>query len=171
MNTGATINDIITIISFKSVNSTSGVYASFTRNVVTLNNQINYTASGFTLVGGNELLFLNGTVVNAQDYNISGQTISFISAASGDLEVLQWSDNNLGVPNGTPVNIDTYTVIGQTLYTFNFDPNAFNLYNNGILQLETIDYTVATGTYTLTSTPSSNLNILVQQTFNRTGAV
>ena len=171
LNTGATINDIITIISFKSVNSTSGVYASFTRNVVTLNNQINYTASGFTLVGGNELLFLNGTVVNAQDYNISGQTISFISAASGDLEVLQWSDNNLGVPNGTPVNIDTYTVIGQTLYTFNFDPNAFNLYNNGILQLETIDYTVATGTYTLTSTPSSNLNILVQQTFNRTGAV
>jgi hypothetical protein len=169
--TGATVNDIITIISFKSVNSTSGVYASFTRNVVTLDNQINYTASGFTLVGGNELLFLNGTVVNAQDYNISGQTISFITAASGDLEVIQWSNNNLGVPNGTPVNIDTYTVIGQSLYTFSFDPNAFNLYNNGVLQLETIDYTVATGTYTLTSTPSSNLNILVQQTFNRTGAV
>jgi hypothetical protein len=168
---GATAGDIITIISFKSVNTPAGPYASFSRNVVSLSNQANYTASGFTITSGYELLFLNGTVVNAQDYNISDQTISFISAATGDLEVIQWSNNNLGVPNGTPVNVDAYTVVGQATYPFSFDPNAFNLYNNGVLQLETVDYTVATGQYTLTTSPTSNLNLLVQQTFNRTGAV
>ena len=77
----------------------------------------------------------------------------------------------MGVPNGTPVNVDQYTVIGQALYPFSFDPNAFNLYNNGVLLLETQDFTVTTGNYTLFQTPTSNMNILVQQTFNRTGAV
>ena len=168
--TGRTAGDIITVISFKSVNGTTP-YASFTRNSATLTNQSTYTASGFTLVSGNELLFLNGTVVNSQDYDIVGQDITFIGNASGDLEIVQWSNNNLGVPNGTPVNVDTYTVIGQSLYSFSYDPNAFNLYNNGVLQLETVDYSVATGSYTLAVAPTANTNILVQQTFNRTGAV
>ena len=170
LHTGATAGDDITIISFRSVNSTSGAYASFTINPVTLSNQSNYTASGFTLVSGNELLFLNGTVVNAQDYNIAGQTISFTAAATGDLQVLQWTDNNLGVPNGNPQNTDAYTTTGQSLYSFSFDPNAFNLYENGVLLLETVDYTVTTGSYTMANTPTSNTNILVQQTFSRTGA-
>jgi len=168
---GATLGDIITIISVKSSNTSTGVYASFTRNVVSLSNQANYTCSGFTITSGNELLFLNGTVVNAQDYNISGQTISFVSSATGDLEVIQWTNNNLGVPNGTPVNSDIYTVIGQTVYLFSYDPNAFNLYNNGVLQLETVDYSVGTGQYTLSTAPTTTSNILVQQTFSRTGPV
>jgi hypothetical protein len=37
--------------------------------------------------------------------------------------------------------------------------------------LETVDFTVTTGSFTLSQTPTSNLNILVEQTFNRTGAV
>jgi hypothetical protein len=146
-------------------------YNSFSRNSVTLSNQATYTASGFTLVSGNELLFLNGTVVNAQDYNISGQDITFASAVTGDMQVIQWTNNNLGVPNGTPVNVDIYTTIGQSTYPFAFDANAFNLWNNGALLLETVDYSVTTGYYTLTQTPTANTNILVQQTFNRTGAV
>jgi hypothetical protein len=171
LTNGATAGDDITIISFRSVNSsTSAVYNSFSRNTATLSNQGTYTASGFTLVSGNELLFLNGTVVNAQDYNISGQTISFVSAATGDLQIIQWTDNNLGVPNGNPVNTDVYTTSGQSLYSFSYDPNAFNLYANGVLLLETSDYTVTTGSYTLANTPMNNTTILVQQTFSRTGA-
>ena len=166
---GATAGEIVTIISFRSV-SGSTVYNSFTRNAVSLSNQASYTASGFTLVSGNELLFLNGTVVNAQDYNITGQTITFIAAATGDLQVIQWTNNNLGVPNGNPVNVDVYTTIGQSLYSFSLDPNAFNLYENGVLLLETVDYSVTTGSYTLGVTPTSNSNILVQQTFSRSGA-
>ena len=171
LTTGANAGDIVTIIAFRSVNSSIGVYASFSRNSDTLSNQAAYTASGFTLNDGFELLFLNGTVVNAQDYNLSGQTINFIQNVSGDLQVIQWTPNNLGVANGTPVNVDTYTVIGQTIYPFSFNSQAFNLYNNGVLLLQGTDYTIATGTYTLTTAPTTILNILVQQTFARTGAV
>ena len=169
--TGVVAGDIVTIISFASVNSSSATYNSFIRNTVSLLNQSSYTASGFTLNSGNELLFLNGTVINAQDYNISGQTITFVNSVSGDLQVIQWTNNNLGVPNGTPVNVDAYTITGQSIYSFTFDPNAFNLWDNGVLLLETVDYSVSTGTYTLAQTPITNTNILVQQTFSRTGAV
>jgi hypothetical protein len=168
---GATTGDIITITSFKSVNATTGVYASFTRNSATLTNQATYTASGFTLNTGFELLFLNGTIVNAQDYDISGQDITFIGNASGDLQVLQWTPNNLGVANGTPVNVDAFTIIGQTIYPFSFNINAFNLFSNGVLFKQGTDFTTATNTYTLTNTPTTITNIMVQQTFARTGAV
>ena len=168
---GANSGDVVTIVAFRSVNSSTGVYASFSRNSDTLSNQAAYTASGFTLNDGFELLFLNGTIVNAQDYNLSGQTINFIQNVSGDLQVIQWTPNNLGVANGTPVNVDTYTVIGQTIYPFSFNSQAFNLYNNGVLLLQGTDYTIGTGTYTLTTAPTTILNILVQQTFARTGAV
>jgi hypothetical protein len=168
---GATTGDIITITSFKSVNSTSGVYTSFSRNTATLTNQANYTASGFTLNTGFELLFLNGTIVNSQDYDISGQDISFIGNASGDLQVIQWTPNNLGVANGTPVNVDAFTVIGQTIYPFNYNVNAFNLFSNGVLFKQGTDFTTGTNTYTLTNSPTTITNIMVQQTFARTGAV
>jgi hypothetical protein len=168
---GATTGDIITITSFKSINSSSGVYTSFSRDSAALTNQANYTASGFTLVTGLELLFLNGTIVNAQDYDISGQTISFIGNASGDLQVIQWTTNNLGVANGTPVNVDAFTTIGQTIYPFNFNIDAFNLFSNGVLYKQGTDFTTATNTFTLTNSPTTNTNLMVQQTFARTGAV
>ena len=171
LTVGATLNDIITIVSFKSVNATTGVYASFSYNQATLTNQATYTASGFTLNTGFELLFLNGTVVNAQDYNISGQDITFIGNTTGALEIYQWSQNNLGVANGTPVNVDAFTVIGQTIYPFSYNINAFNLYSNGVLFKQGVDYTTATGSYTLSNTPTNNITIMVQQTFARTGAV
>jgi len=169
---GANLNDIITIISMASISvSSSTTYNSFSRNSASLSNVGSYTASGFTLVSGNELLFLNGLVVNAQDYNISGQTISFVNSVSGDLQIIQWTNNNQGQPNGNPSNADIYTIVGQATYTFAYNPLAFNLYNNGVLLLETVDYSVTTGSYTLSQTPTSNLNILVEQSFNRTGAV
>jgi len=168
---GSTTGDIITITSFKSVNAGTGVYASFSLNSATLTNQATYTASGFTLNTGFELLFLNGTIVNAQDYDISGQDITFIGNTTGNLEVLQWYPNNLGVANGTPVNIDAFTIVGQTIYPFSYNINAFNLFSNGVLFKQATDYTVATGTYTLSNTPTNNTTIMVQQTFARTGAV
>lgn len=145
-------------------------YPSFTRTTVTVADQGTYDASAVGLQNGYELLFLNGTVMNAQDYDIQTQTISFIANATGDLDILQWSANNLGVPNGTPVNVDAYTVIGQTLYPFYYDPNAFNIYENGIQIVQDVDFTTATNTYTLADVPTTSSNILVQQTFARTGA-
>lgn len=169
--TGRGAGDTITVVSFKSSNSSTGVYASFTRNTVTLTNQSEYTASGFTLNSGFELLFLNGLVVNAQDYDTSGQTIGFSGSCSGTLDIIQWTPNNLGVANGTPVNVDAFTIVGQTIYPFTYDANAFNLWDNGVMLIAGTDYTTATGTYTLSNSPFTNTNILVQQTFARTGAV
>ena len=150
---------------------TNNVYNSFTRNTVSLSNQASYTASGFTLYDGNEFLFINGTVVPAEDYTISGQTISFINNTTGDLQVIQWANSNLGQPNGNPSTADINTIIGQNTYSYSYDPLAFNLYENGVLLLETVDYSAGVGSYTLASTPTTIDNILVQQTFSRTGAV
>jgi hypothetical protein len=168
---GAIAGDYISIISFKSVNSTAGVYASFTINQATLTNQANYTASGFTLNSGYEFLFLNGTVVNAQDYDVTDQTITFVGNMTGILEVVQWSQNNLSLPNGDPTNVDAFTVVGQTIYPFSYNSLAFNLFSNGTHLRESVDFTTATGTYTLQYTPDNNYTIMVQQTFARTGAV
>ena len=149
----------------------NNTYRSFTRNSVTLTNQALYTASGFTLNNGYEFLFLNGTEVNAQDYDIAGQDITFIANATGSLQVIQWNQNNLSLPNGSPTNVDTFTIIGQTIYAFSFNINAFNLFSNGVLFKQGTDFTTATGSYTLANTPANNTTIMTQQTFTRTGAV
>lgn len=170
--TCAVVGDIITIISFKSQNTTSGVYPSFTRNTVDLSNASSYTASGFTLVSGFEFLFINGTVLNELDYNIVDQTITdFPSAMTGKMTIIQWSPDNLGQPNGFPTNILAFTNIGQTIYSYSYDANAFDLYSNGVLLLQGTDYTTATGNYVLSNTPDTTSTVMVQQTFARTGAV
>jgi len=172
LGTGAVVGDIITVISFKSENATSGVYASFTRNTVDLTNATSYTASGFTLTSGYEFIFINGTVLNELDYNITDQTISdFPSNITGKMTIIQWSPDNLGQPNGFPNNIVAFTVVGQTVYTYSYDVNAFNLYSNGVILLQGTDYTTATGTYQLAETPTTTSTVMVQQTFARTGAV
>jgi hypothetical protein len=169
--TGVVLDNIITVISFRSTNSATGSYASFSRNSATLTAAGSYTASGFTLTSGYELLFLNGTVVNEQDYDIIGQTITnFPDAATGQLEIIQWTANNLGVPNGTPVNEVIQTVIGQVTYPFSFTSGGFNLYQNGVLLMLDTDFTTESGAYTLTNSPDTVSNVILQQTFARAGA-
>jgi len=172
LSTGAILNDKVTIISFKSSNTTTGVYASFTRNTATLTNASSYTPSGFTITSGYELLFLNGSTLTDQDYDIVGGDITNLpSLATGLLTVIQWTPNNLTTPNGNPVNVVTNTVIGQTSYSFNYTTDAFNLFQNGVLLFGGTDYTTVSGGYTLANSPTSNTNLLLQQTFARTGAV
>jgi hypothetical protein len=162
----------ITIISFKSSNSTTGVYASFTRNTTTLTNASSYTPSGFSITSGYEFMFLNGAVMTEQDYDIVGGAITnFPSVANGLLTIIQWTPNNLTTPNGDPVNVLINTIIGQVSYPFSYASGGFNLYQNGVLLLNGTDYTTVSGGYNLTNTPTSNTDLLLQQTFARTGAV
>ena len=170
--TGRTTGVQITIVSFKSSNTTTGVYASFSRNSATLTGASSYTPSGFSLASGYELLFLNGTLLTEQDYDIVGGNITnFPSVATGDLTIVQWTANNLTTPNGDPVNILANTIIGQVSYPFSYAPGGFNLYENGVLLIQGSDYTTITGGYTLTNSPTTNASLLLQQTFARTGAV
>jgi len=169
----ASAGDQIYIISSRSNNTTTGNYASFSRNEIDVINVSEIDCTGlFTLVSGYELIFVNGTLLNEQDYNIVGQVIGdFPSTLTGKVVVYQWTPNNLGTPNGNPVNIVFNTIIGQTQYFFNYDPLAFNLYHNGVHLKQGTDFTTGTGVYTLTNTPDTILNIMVNQTFARTGAV
>lgn len=163
LTVGATSGDIISIMSFRSTSS-SGTTTSFTRVTVNLTAATTYTAAGFTLTSGQELLFINGTVISDQAYDIAGQVINnFPSALTGKLTIIQWVSDK-------PVNTTASTVIGQATYSTTFDANAFNLYNNGALLMAVSDYTTATNSYTLTNTPTTTTNLLLQQAFTRTGA-
>jgi hypothetical protein len=148
-------------------------YRSISRWDVTLTAASSYTPTQFQVVSGAELLFLNGTLVNDQDYDLVSNTINnFPSTATGNLTIIQFAHNNLGVPNGSPSVISTYTVNGQSVYSFSYDPDAFELYGNGCLYVPGAgkDYVTATGTYALNPTPTNNTTVLSQQTFSRTGA-
>lgn len=169
----ASAGDQIFIVSFRSYNSTTGNYASFSRNEVDVTNVSQIDCTGlFTLNSGYELIFVNGTVLNEQDYNIVGQIITdFPSVLTGKVVVYQWTPDNLGTPNGNPVNVAFNTIPSQASYLFNYDSNAFNLYQNGVHLKQGTDFTTGSGVYTLTNTPDTILNIMVNQTFARTGAV
>jgi hypothetical protein len=172
LNTGAVTGDIITIISFRSVTTTTGTsYASFSRNIIDIATPTSSVVPGFTLDSGYELLFTNGAVMSDTDYDIvAGNITNFPSPITGKMTVIQWAANNLGVPNGTPVNISINTVVGQTTYTFSYTTGALNIFMNGLLLLLGTDYTTASGSYTLTNTPTTTLNEILQQSFARAGA-
>ncbi len=168
--TGLTLDDKVTIASVKSTNAGTP-YASFTRNTATLSGASAYTP-GYALTSGYELIFLNGAVMTDQDYDIVGEIITnFPSLASGLITVIQWTPNNLNLPSGNQVNVLANTIPGQSSYPFSYTTDAFNLYQNGVLFFQGSDYTTVTGGYNLTITPTSNVDLMLQQTFARTGAV
>lgn len=170
LGTGCTAGTQVCVMSFKSVNSSTGVYASFTRSTGTLLNSGSYTPASIT--SGYELLFLNGAILPDQDYDIVAGTITnFPSSTTGLLTIIQWSANNLSTPNGNPVNQVINSVINQTNYLFSYTTGALNLYMNGVLLTQSSDYTTSGGGYALANLPKTNLEIQFQQTFARTGAV
>jgi hypothetical protein len=146
-------------------------YRAFSRWTATLSASASYTPTTWAIDSGYEKPFLNGSSLNDQDYDIvSGALTNFPASATGNLTFIQFTDNNLTTPIGNQSSIAVNTVIGQSTYNFNMDQNAFELYNNGMLQILTSDYTTASGSYTLGTAPTSSLNILQQTTYNRTGA-
>ena len=132
-----------------------------------------YSPTTFQIVSGAECLFINGTILNDQDYDLASNVLNnFPSVATGNLTIIQFAHNNFGVPAGSPSLISTYTVNGQAVYSFSYDVDAFELYENGCLAVPGVgkDYQTAIGTYTLSPTPTNNTTVLSQQTFARTGA-
>jgi hypothetical protein len=149
----------------------SSTYPSFSRFTATLTAASSYTPTTYQLVSGSELFFLNGTIVNDQDYDLVGNTVNnFPSTATGNFTVIQFAPNNQGVPNGLPTAVSTFTVTSQAVYSYSYDPLYFELYGNGCYYDHQVDYLTATGSYTLVPTPTNNTTVLVQQTYNGTGA-
>jgi hypothetical protein len=171
--TGVTAGDIVSVVSFTGNQlSPSGFYNAFTIDTITLTgvSAYDFTGSGITLNSGFEVLFLNGTIMPAQDYDIIGQILTnFPNLLTGELSIIQYTPNNLGTPVGNPVNLDTTTIIGQTNYSFVNNPLAFNLYQNGVALVQGTDFTDTSSGYTLINTPIT-IDLLTQQTFARTGS-
>lgn len=147
-------------------------YPVFSRFSFDLTLASTYTPTTWAIRSGYELLFNNGTIVNEQDYDIvSGALTNFPSTATGKFNWIQFSGNNLGTPTGSAANVVAFTSNGIATYSFNYaSALAFNLYANGLILIQGSDYTNATNTYTLTSTPTNSSTVLVQQTFARVGA-
>lgn len=146
-------------------------YPAFSRFNATLTEAGAYTPTEWAIRSGYELFFLNGTIVNEQDYDISsGAVTNFPATTTGNLVTIQFAGSNLNVPIGNMANVVTFTANGISTYSFNYNANAFNLFANGLLFKPTADYTTATNSYTITPTPNNASTILVQQTFASTGA-
>jgi len=146
-------------------------YPVFTRYKANLSNASDYSPTLWNFNSGFELPFVNGVAMTALDYNLSSNIYySVPNIFSGDLDIIQFTSNNLTTPTGSIVNMISYTAIGQVGYSFASIPNALNVYMNGALLIGGVDYTSTTTNYTLTVAPSNNTSIMGQQTFARYGA-
>jgi len=151
--------------------ASGATYPSFSRFTATLTAASTYTPTTFQLVSGSELLYLNGTEVNDQDYDLVGNTINnFPSTATGNFTIIQFAPNNQGVPNGLPTAVSTFTISGTPVYSYSYTPAYFEIFANGCYYDQGVDFTTATGSYTLVPTPTNNTTVLVQQTYNASGA-
>ena len=151
--------------------SASSSYRVFSRYTTNQTNAASYTPTLWSFDTGFELPFINGAAMTAYDYNLSSNTYASVpNLFSGDLDIIQFTGNNLTTPTGSMVNMIAYTVIGQIGYSFTSIANALNLYMNGALLVNGTDYTSTTTSYTLAVTPTINTEIMGQQTFARYGA-
>lgn len=161
--TGVTAGAII--YQYRAANS---AYRPISRWTANLSNQAIYSPTEWAFASGSEKLFLNGLAVNDQDYDLTTD-LSFIQNVSGLLTVIQFAPNILTTPIGAPASVAINTIVGQTTYSFSFDQNAFELYFNGPLLDRVSDYTVASGSYTLSITPDTSLTTMQQVTYQRNG--
>jgi hypothetical protein len=146
-------------------------YRVFSRWEDDLTSATSYTPTTWDFHSGYELPFINGTIVNEQDFDIVSNSITnFPSTTTGRLVIIQFSANNLTTPTGTPQNVVTFSVDGQFTYSFPFTPSALSVYANGALLRPSVDYTEGTNNYVLTTAYDNATTILLQQTLARAGA-
>ena len=148
-------------------------YAPFTRYDQTVSGITTFTPSTYSINNGFESIYVNGVQFSDIDYNITGAAIDgFPGAVSGNLTVLMWMPNNLGVPASNITNTVAYSTNGQTTYPFSSNPLAMEVYANGALLSKGTgyDYTASASNFILSTAFNNNITLLNQQTFARIGA-
>lgn len=147
-------------------------YPAFSRYDFDLTAATTYTPTTWAVYSGFELLFMNGDAMNEQDYDIiSGAITNFPSTATGKMTMIQFNNSNLGQPVGSLSNVLTFTTAAQTLYSYIYSSAAaLDIYANGLLLQQTVDYTTSTNAYTLANSPTNSSTVLLQQSFARAGA-
>ena len=96
----------------------------------------------------------------------------FPSAITGNFTLIQWNQNNFGVPCSNIINTITYSQASQLAYPFNSNPLAMEVYANGVLLAKGAgyDYTATSTNWILSTAFPDGYTLLNQQTFARDGA-
>ena len=146
-------------------------YKPFSRFTADVTDITSYAPTQWALRTGFELVFVNGCSMTALDYNITDGTISALpDTTTGKLTIIQFNENNLGIPCSGYGNSLITTIEGTATYGYAHNPLAFQIYGNGALFAEGYDYTETDSTYTLSETPNNSYTLLQQQTFERNAA-
>jgi hypothetical protein len=148
-------------------------YAPFSRYTTTLTASTAYTPTDFTFRNGFESIYVNGCQFSEVDYDLTGNTANgFPAPVTGNVTVIQYSENNFGVPASNVTNTVTYSINGALSYVFPNNPLSMEIYANGVLLIKgsSYDYTATSAGYNLTQAFNNNFTLLNQQTFARIGA-
>lgn len=166
--TGATAG--LTIYRFRAAGTAYRPFSRYTQ-VVTAANTL--TPTTWAINSGYEQIYVNGAQFNEIDYDISGNSFTgFPAAVTGNFTVIQWNQNNLGVPSSNVINTVAYSVASALTYTFSSNPLSMEVYANGALLIKGsgYDYTATSANWLLTTAFPDNTTLLNQQTFARDGA-
>ena len=160
----------LTIYRYRASGST---YRPWSRYTETLTSVSSLTPTTWAVNSGFEEIFINGSQFNEVDYDIvSGTLTGFPAAVTGNFTLIQWNQNNFGVPCSNIINTVTYSNAGSTTYTFSSNPLAMEVYANGALLAKgsSYDYTATSTNWILSTAFPDNSTLLNQQTFARDGA-
>lgn len=153
--------------------ATGTAYRPFSRYTVAFSSTSTYTPIEWTVNSGFEEIFVNGSQFNEIDYDITGNTLTgFPSPVTGNFTLVQWNQNNFGVPCSNIINTITYSQASQLAYPFNSNPLAMEVCANGVLLAKGAgyDYTATATNWILSTAFPNGYTLLNQQTFARDGA-
>jgi hypothetical protein len=166
--TGATAG--LTIYRYRAAGSTYRPWSRYTQAVTAVSS---LTPTTWAVNSGYEEIFVNGSGFNEIDYDIvTGTLTGFPAAITGNFTLVQWNQNNLGVPCSNIVNTVTYSVASALAYTYSSNPLAMEIYANGVLLAKGsgYDYTATSTNWILSTAFPDSTTLLNQQTFARDGA-
>lgn len=160
----------LTIYRYRAAGSTYRPWSRYTQAVSAASS---LTPTTWAVQNGYEVIFVNGTQLNEIDYDItSGAFTGFPAALTGNFTVIQWNQNNLGVPCSNIVTTVTYSVAGALAYTYASNPLSMEIFANGALLTKGsgYDYTATSTNWILSTAFPTSSTLLNQQTFARDGA-
>ena len=160
----------LTIYRYRAAGSTYRPWSRYTQSVSAVSS---LTPTTWAVNSGYEEIFVNGSGFNEIDYDIvSGTLTGFPSAVTGNFTLIQWNQNNLGVPCSNIVNTVTYSVSGALAYTYASNPLSMEVYANGCLLIKGVgyDYTATSTNWILSTAFPDSFTLINQQTFARDGA-
>ena len=111
---------------------------------------------------GNILVFINGAKLDANSFTANNGTSVVLGSAAdaGDIvEVIEYG----GASAGNFTSTSFTATSGQTAFTGSYNTNKSSVFLNGILLLQTTDYTISSTTVTLVSGASTGDILQVNQ--------